>query len=237
MLKNEVLEYLHEHANESVKKHLTQRKGSFQIIGVAMKDIRALAAKIKQDEALAIDLYETHIFEAMMLATMMMPEDKLTLSLLKSWALSAESSQIIDQGLSPLIMRMQDKSVLIQSWYLDHQESLRYAGYSLFSSYFRGEPLDKIDIPFSIQILEEIKNTIATEPLLIQNAMNNAVVMAGLHVPRLVDKATEVAKHIGHVMPLVARNQCNIQSAYDYLIRYKDNPTYSRVARLNKVKS
>jgi len=97
--------------------------------------------------------------------------------------------------------------------------------------------LNQIDILLGNEILERIKLTIASEPLTIQNAMNNAVVMAGLDVRLLVEKATEVALHIGHVMPLVALHQCNIQSAYDYIIRYQDNPTYSRVARIKSLKS
>jgi len=232
----EILDFLHANQDEKVKKSLSQRKGSYQIIGVTMKVIRALSAKVKQNETLAIQLYETHIFEAMMLATMIMPEDKLNTSLLNQWAVSAESSQIIDQGLSPLIMKMASKSEILGTWYLSSNHHLRYAGYSLISNYFRVEPLDKIDVSFGIQILSKIQEHIANESLPIQNAMNNAVVMAGLHVAGLVDKATEVALQIGKIMPLVARNKCNIQSAYDYIIRYKDNPTYSRVARLSKSK-
>jgi 3-methyladenine DNA glycosylase AlkD len=234
MEKNEIIKYLYAHSDAKVKKHLSQRKGSYEVIGVTMKDIRALGTKLKKNEKLAIELYDTHIFEAMMLATFIMPEHQMTTRLATKWALSAESSQIIDQGLSPLMMKMKDRNEMINAWYLDQDVNLRYAGYSLFSSYFRGESLSTLDQALGERVLSTIKDIILNEPLLIQNAMNNAVVMAGLHVPTLVEKATEVAMHIGHIMPLVARNQCNIQSAYDYLARYKDNPTYSRVAKINK---
>jgi 3-methyladenine DNA glycosylase AlkD len=237
MGKNEILNYFLTKSDLKVKKHLSQRGGTYKIMGVSMGNIRHLAKKIGQDVNLATTLYETHIFEAMMLSTMIMPPSLLNLSLLTLWAKQAESSQIIDQGLTSLILKVKDKDIIMRSWYLDTDEHLRYAGYAILSSYFRNEDLNQIDIPLGNEILERIKLTIASEPLTIQNAMNNAVVMAGLHVPLLVEKATEVALHIGHVMPLVALNQCNIQSAYDYIIRYKDNPTYSRVARIKSLKS
>jgi hypothetical protein len=85
-------------------------------------------------------------------------------------------------------------------------------------------------------ILETIKAQLSEESLPIQNAMNNAVVMAGLHVPDLVDLAIEVAIHIGYVLPRVRKNQCNIQSAHEYIIRYSNQPNYSRVAKL-KIKT
>jgi len=229
---NEVLSYFNQHSDAKVKKHLAQRCGSYAIIGVSMGHIRGLAKTIGQDVKLAKALYATHIFDAMMLSTMIMPEKELSLSLLIQWAKQAESSQIIDQGLTSLIMKTSEKDSILNSWYLDDDVHLRYAGYALFSSYFRSEDLNRIDIPLGNKIIERIKSTISSEPLPIQNAMNNAVVMAGLHVPLLVEKATEASLHIGHVMPLVALNQCNIQSAYDYIIRYQDNPTYSRVARI-----
>ena len=100
MEKHEILNYFLTKSNLKVKKHLSQRGGTYKIMGVSMGNIRDLAKKIGQDVSLATTLYETHLFEAMMLSTMIMPPSLVNLSLLTLWAKQAESSQIIDQGLT-----------------------------------------------------------------------------------------------------------------------------------------
>ncbi len=89
-----------------------------------------------------------------------------------------------------------------------------------------------MDSKVSHRLLDTIQATIVSEIPSIQNAMNNAVVMAGLHVPDLVTHATEVAEKIGYIMPTKALNSCNIQSALDYIQRYSSQTKFSRVARL-----
>jgi hypothetical protein len=122
--------------------------------------------------------------------------------------------------------------------WLNHENiHLRYAGYATLSAYFRLYPLEKMNYLLGFDSLMMIKNTILNEPLTVQNAMNNAVVMAGLHVPQLVNLAKEVADHIGYILPLKAKNSCNIQSASDYLKRYINQPKFSRVARLEERKN
>jgi 3-methyladenine DNA glycosylase AlkD len=209
---------------------------SFSVIGVKMSDIRRLAKKIGTNHSLAIELYKTNIYDAMMLSTLIASNTLVTDKLLKEWAKLANSSNIVSQGLAGLMLQTDNYGLLLKEWCYDPDEDIRYAGFTLLSTYFRMEDLEDIDIQFSLNVLNRIEETIEKEPLTIQNSMNNAVVMAGLHIPTLVEKATEVAEQIGYIMPLVAKNSCNIQSAVDYLVRYKENPKYSRVAKLNQKK-
>jgi len=233
MTLSEILTYIENHPNESGKKRIINRNPELKAYGTTMKDLRDLGVKIGEDHELAIRLYETHIYEAMMLSTFIMPSKFVTEELITTWARKAKASSIIDQGLAHLILKCPHYDQWLKAWIKSPETSLKYAGFSLLSTYFRVESLEKLDINFSKEALSIIKKTLLDEPITIQNAMNNAVVMAGLHVPGLLDLAHEVASHIGHVMPLVAKNSCNIQSASDYLNRYIDNPQFSRVAKLN----
>jgi 3-methyladenine DNA glycosylase AlkD len=227
---------LESHQDDSGKKRILKRNPEFVTYGTTMKVIRDLASKIKQDDVLAIALFETNIYEAMMLASLIMPAEHMTKELAITWVIKANQSSIIDQGLSQLLLKTKNYTLWMKDWIIDADPRLRYAGFTILSTYFRLENLEVIDVHFSVHTLELIKTTLLNEPVTIQNAMNNAVVMAGLHVPDCVQKAKEVADHIGHVMPLVAKNSCNIQSASDYLVRYGNQPTFSRVAKLNRSK-
>lgn len=229
--------YFKDHAEPNLKKVLLKKIGSIDAFGLSMKDIRALGKKIGLHHELAIELFSTNMYEYLMLASIIADPSKLDLETTRDWLKKAQSTAVVDQGLSPLLMNHPERLEFLKSFLYDKNDDIRYGGYSLLSSYLRGESLETLDSNLGNDALMLIKDNISTEPLTIQNAMNNAVVMAGLHVPLLVDIARDVAAHIGHIMPLVARNQCNIQSASDYLKRYSDQPKYSRVAMLQAKKS
>lgn len=230
---SEILSYLENNPNESAKKRILKRNPEFNAFGTTMKDLRDLGSKIGEDYELAVKLYETNIYEAMMLSTFIMPSKYVTEVLATAWARKANASSIIDQGLANLLLKCESYDLWLKTWMKSPEIPLRYAGFTLLSTYFRLESLEKIDFNLCQESLFIIKKTLLDEPITIQNAMNNAVVMAGLHVPGLLDLSLDVANHIGHVMPLVAKNSCNIQSASDYLTRYIDQPQFSRVAKLN----
>lgn len=235
MNKVEVIRELEKYKIEKSPKKTLKSNKTYKVLNVKMKDIRAIAKMIGENHSLAVELFTSNIYEAMMLASIIASVEKTNYDLLTKWAKLANSSNIVNQGLSNLILKVDSNHHLMKEWCLNSDEDLRYAGYSILSSYFRSESLEKIDNEYSHKILNKIVDTIVSEPLTIQNAMNNAVVMAGLHVPALVEKATEVAEKIGYIMPLVAKNSCNIQSASDYLVRYIENPKYSRVAKLRQI--
>ncbi len=227
-----IIEQLNLKKDERINKIYSKDNPSLEIIGVKMKDIRALAKGIGINHGLAIKLNDQEIYETMMLSTLIADHHQITNSLITSWVKRAHQSPIIDQGLSHFFLKVKSYDELLKTWCLSNDDDLRYAGFSLLSTYFRLEALTHIKTDFGIDMLSKIEDTIVKQPPRIQNVMNNAVVMAGLHVPDLVDKAYETAKKIGYILPLKAKNSCNIQSALDYLDRYITQPKYSRVAKI-----
>jgi len=237
MTVHDILEWMNNHQDDKMKKIYTRSHQTFDALGIKMQDLRQLAKTIGIDHELACKLQDIHLFETMMLSTLICDPNKLSFEQLSNWASRAESTSIIDQGLSDVILNVEQCDELCKTW-LNHENiHLRYAGYATLSAYFRLYPLEKMNHLLGVDSLMMIKNTILNEPLTVQNAMNNAVVMAGLHVPQLVNLAKEVADHIGYILPLKAKNSCNIQSASDYLKRYINQPKFSRVARLEERKT
>lgn len=234
MNKEHIIDQLLSVGDAKTKSIYEKQSNSIKAFGVKMKDIRHLAKTIKRDHALAEALYHEGLYETMMLACFIVDPKQLTHSQLKTWAIKASSTYIIDQGFSQFILDIDDYQGLLNAWSQDDNIHCRYAGYALHSTVLRRAPLSDIDASEYMDILERVKATIKEEPLEIQNAMNTMVVMAGLHVPKLKDKAREVAEQIGYILPRATKNKCNIQSALDYLDRYITNPRYSRTAKLNE---
>jgi 3-methyladenine DNA glycosylase AlkD len=237
LTKESVFQYFESHQNASLIGSQSKRIRGLATYGLTMKELRDLAKSIGIDHELATELFTTNTYDAMMLATLIASPHLCSPSLLQSWALYASSTSVVDQGLSPLMMNSIYRHEIVSTWTLHPHEDIRYAGYSFLSTYFRMEKLELLDISLGSALLSKIEQTILQEPSTIQNAMNNAVVMAGLHVPALFEQAKHTAEVIGYIMPLVAKNSCNIQSALDYIVRYIDQPQYSRTAKLRKESS
>lgn len=230
----QTLDLLKSQGSNTPKTTGSNLKKDFTFYHLSMKDIRSIAKKLKVDHDLALELMQENIYEAMMLSGMILDPKKLDLNTVKAFSRNAKASNIIDQAISDSVLQMKEKEIVMHTLMESDEEFLRYAGFAFLSAYFRKEPLETVDVALGLKALSRIANTIGNESLDIQNAMNNAVVMAGLHVPALVTKAYEVAKSIGYIVPRERLNQCNIQSAHDYLIRYRDNVTYSRVAKFKQ---
>lgn len=231
---HDVIKQLKDFSDAKTKAIYEKQSATVKAYGVKMKDIRQLAKTIKTDHILAEALFNKGMYETMMLACFIVDAKHLTHQQLKTWAIEASSTYIIDQGFSQFILAVDDHQDLLNMWSADANPHCRYAGFALYSTVLKSAPLSAIDAVNYKNILDVVQDTIQAEPLEIQNAMNNMVVMAGLHVPSLKDKARETAEQIGYILPRATKNKCNIQSALDYLERYITNPRYSRIAKLNE---
>jgi len=202
--------------------------------GIRMGALRAIAKNHPIDHALALSLIETPALEARMLAAMIADPKRMDEASLTRWAKSTASTMFVDQALLDLILATPYGWSLASQWIQDESEHLRYAGYQLYAALFRKEELSGIPLRLASALLSNIASDLKRETKLVAYAMNNTVVMAGLHVPALETAARSTAEAIGYVEPLRAKNDCNTQSALDYLNRYGNDPKYSRTAKLKK---
>lgn len=228
MILNELLKL----KDEGVYKRLIKQPKSFEYIGIKMGDLRRFSTQLSKDNALAQTLFDLNYYETKLLATMLVEPSSLSKSTVLAWIKAAQQSAIIDQGIANFFLELSHPTELLMSLSNTIDDDLEYGFWALLSTFFRQADLAIIESCPCKDWLNTIATTINRKPLSIQNAMNNAVVMAGLHVPNLVELAQNVADQIGYILPMKAKNSCNIQSASDYLVRYRHNPKYSRVAKM-----
>jgi 3-methyladenine DNA glycosylase AlkD len=202
--------------------------------GIRMVALRAIAKAHQGDHALALSLIDAPALEARMLAAMIADPKQMDEATLTRWANATASTMFVDQALLDLVAATPFAWPLAARWIQDESEHLRYAGYQLYALLFRKEELPSIPLSLASVLLDRIASDLKKETKRVAYAMNNAVVMAGLHVPALETSAIAAAEAIGYVEPLRAKNDCNTQSALDYLNRYGNDPKYSRTAKLKK---
>ncbi|HPG42711.1 MAG TPA: DNA alkylation repair protein [Acholeplasmataceae bacterium] len=233
---NDIKDFLNLHRQDKVEKIYSIYQFQ-QRYGVKVTDLRTLAKTIGYDQYLASELLTIDSYETIFLSVLIKDPSSWQVDDFKLYAKKARSSSVVDQALADVILTSPGGLSCLKDFFQSDDPDLKYAFYATFQGYLRKTPLDILDTSFGAIVLDHIKIHIQDESASIQNAMNNVVVMAGLHVPDLVEKAYDVAHHIGYVLPVRAKNSCNIQSAVDYLDRYIVNPKYSRVAKLKQEKT
>lgn len=202
--------------------------------GIRMGALRAIAKPLQGRHDLSLALHRLLALEARMLSNMIADPAKVDANALEARLLETKSTMYIDQSLLDLVIAAKAGWDLSARWILHQDEWVRYAGYQLYAALFRQEELALFPEGIAHRVLERLASTMNAETPLVRYAMNNCLIMAGLHVPAVEEAALNIAKQIGFVEPLRAKNDCNTQSALDYLNRYLDNPKYSRTAKLKK---
>ena len=230
---DEVISYFKHRHNATAHKANTIYKFQ-ENYGVKLTDLRSLAKEIGYDETLSMELSEIDSYDSIFMSILLEDPKQVSVSRITELAVKSRQSSVVDQALCDLIFSSGHLNALIQAWFHHPDENLRYAFYALYAMHLRKSDLNQIDQELSIKALDKVKERIKMEEPYIQNAMNNMVVMAGLHVPSLVDKAYQVARSIGYVTPLRNQNDCNVQSAVEYLDRYITQPKFSRVAKIKQ---
>jgi 3-methyladenine DNA glycosylase AlkD len=229
-----IVSQLTEAADSKTKALYDKTDSVYAPYGIRMGVLRALAKPLLGNHNLSEALHRLPTLEARMLSNMIADSTKVDLTTLEARVRETKSTMYIDQSLLDLAISAKQGWMLASRWIQDEDEWVRYAGYQLYAALFRQEDLDAIRDETAQNVLDLLSSTIQTETPLVRYAMNNCLIMAGLHVPVLEAAALRIAGSIGYIEPLRAKNDCNTQSALDYLHRYGTNPKYSRTAKLKK---
>lgn len=102
-------------------------------LGVSVPDMRKIAKDIGRDHQLALDLWETGIPDAMIVAGMIAEADKLTEAEMEDWVVDIQSWDVCDQ----VCMNLFEKSPLaekkIYDWSTREEEFVKRASYALIA--------------------------------------------------------------------------------------------------------
>jgi 3-methyladenine DNA glycosylase AlkD len=198
-------------------------------LGVSTADIKLIAKTIKQQQALACELYDTGIFEAMYLAGMVANGAQLTKKQLNSWADAAAHRPLISEHTVPWVAVENPLArQLALDWIQSKKEHVAIAGWRTYAGLAATLPDDALDLPEIEALLKSIPARIATAPNRLRYIMNSFVITVGTHVAPLLKQATAIAKQISPVAVDVGDTACKVPLATDYLAKIKPGTATKR---------
>ena len=163
-------------------------------LGVGVTDLRGLARRIRRNHALALELWDTGIHEARILATLLADPQQVTPELMDAWIEQFDAWDLCDQACGNLFVRTpwaRDKAL---EWSRREPEFEKRAGFALMASLAVHDKRAK-DTAFT-RFLLAIERESDDDRNFVRKAVNWALRQIGKRNPVLNARAIEYARRI-----------------------------------------
>lgn len=197
MTLKETLKKLEPLGSEKMRKQNKNRGAGDNQYGVLMGDIRKVAAGIKTDHVLAMELWNTGNVDARFLAVLVLDPKKLSAADLEKMVKSETFIHVADWLYSYVIKDFPGKEKLREKWMKSKNQSkdkmsLR-AGWSLTAGRVAREP-EGIDLD---AMLDRIEKEMPKAPPEVQWTMNSTLVNIGIYHPSHRKGALAIGEKLG----------------------------------------
>lgn len=189
----EILTQLKTLSNEKMLSHNRKFGAGDNQFGVKMGDIRALAAKIKTNHPLALELWHTGNVDARFLAILLMKPTNLSKDELTSLVQSERFTHVADWLYSYVIKVWPDNESLREDWMNSEDMMCARAGWNLTSGRVARKP-EGLDLTGLLDRLEAEMPGAAPE---VQWTMNSTLANIGIHFPEHRERALTIGEKLG----------------------------------------
>jgi 3-methyladenine DNA glycosylase AlkD len=217
MTAKEIVAQLKPLGSESYARILKKHGVADPVLGVKIEELKKIQKKIKTDYQLALDLYDTGIYDAMYLAGLVADDAKMTKRDLRGWLAKARSTPLCGSTVAWVTAGSPHGWELAREWIDSPDERVATTGWTTLSALVSITVDADLDVAALKQLLQRVGKTIHDHPDRVRYAMNGFVIAAGSYVPALTELALKVAEQIGRVEVDMGDTSCKVPSAPEYI--------------------
>lgn len=213
----EIVEELKAQGQESYRKILRNHGVQEPLFGVKIEYLKKVQKRIKRDYQLALDLYDTGIYDAMYLAGLIADDQQMTKQDLRRWLKKANSDAIREYTVPWVASESPHAWELAFEWINSKKEGDRLAGWSTLSALVSIKDDAELELAELKRLLRQVQKTIHQQPSYVRYVMNGFVISVGCYVAPLTKLALEVAEKIGTVEVDMGNTACKVPAAAEYI--------------------
>jgi 3-methyladenine DNA glycosylase AlkD len=217
MTANDILAELEPLGSESYKKVMLQHGVKEPIFGVKISELKKIQKRIKKDYQLALDLYDTGVYDAMYLAGLIADDAKMTKKDLQSWVENALSHPLAEYTVAWVAAESPHGWDIALKWIESKKESIAAAGWATLCSLVAIKDDSELDLDKIADLLDRAARTIHKQPNRVRYWMNNFVISVGGYIESFTDLAKATAKKIGKVEVDMNGTACQVPDAIAYI--------------------
>src|SRR5258708_17005240 len=143
--------------------------------GVKIEDLKKIQKRVKKDYQLALDLYDTGIYDAMYLAGLIADDLKMTKQDLQKWVNKAHCGMLCDYTVPWVAAESRFGRELALEWIDSETEQVAKAGWATHSSLVAITDDDDLDLAELKRLLQRVEKTIHAQPDRVRYVMNGFV--------------------------------------------------------------
>ena len=228
MTANEIVEHLKPLGLESYKRVLLNHGIKEPFFGVKIEEMKKIQKRVKKDYRLALDLFETGIYDAMYLAGLIADDLKMTRDDLRRWANLANCPMLSEYTVAWVAAESSFGRELALEWIESDKESVASSGWATYGSLVSIKDDGDLDLAEIERLLRRVEETIHQQPNYVRSMMNGFVIAVGTYVQPLTELALKTGERIGRVSVDKGNTACKVPYAPDCIRKVQDRGTIGR---------
>lgn len=216
---NEVMSTLESLGNDQTVKTFRNHGANGPMFGVKISDLKQIIKKVKGNQELAMQLWDTGNSDAMYMAGLLADGSKMTKKQLDRWAKTAWWYMLSEYSVPFVASEHDDAFAIARKWMTSKKENVASSGWSTYAAAIAVRPDDALDTDEIKELLSEVEARVHEAPNRVRGAMNNFVIAVGTYVKPLLRNAKSTAKRIGKVDVNVGNTSCKVPLATEYIAK------------------
>lgn len=212
---SQVLAELEKKGKEQTRKTYARHGIDIPMFGVSVADLKVIAKKIKGDQALAIELYDTGNYDAMYLAGLVADGALMTKKQLEQWAKLTTCETLCSYTVAWVATESEHARELALKWIDAKKTGVNICGWATYSGIVATRPDAELDVIEIKQLLDRVVREIHSAPNKVRYLMNSFVISVGGYVKGLTKQAKAAARAIGKVEVDMGDTACKVPSALE----------------------
>lgn len=234
MTAQQILDEIKPLGSDSYKRVIFNHGVKEPCYGVKISDLQKIVKRVKKDYQLALDLYDTGVYDAMYLAGLIADDEKMTRQNLEHWVENAYCQGLAGSTVAWVASGSLHGWEVGQEWIDSDRPLTAVAGWATLGSLVSIREDAKLDLDALNRLLQRVKAEIQQSPDLVRYQMNSFVIALGSYVIPLTDTAIQTAKEIGPVMANLGNNDCQVPFAPDYILKVQTRGTIGKKRKTAK---
>jgi len=230
----EIIAELKPLGKESYKKVLLNHGIPEPVIGVSVEQLKKIQKRSNKDYQLALDLYDTGIYDAMYLAGLIADDQRMTKKDLQRWAENATSEALCGYTVPWVAAEGRFGWEMAQKWIESKKPNVAAAGWATLVSLTAVKEDSELELSELKRLLKRVEKTIHRAPNGVRYAMNSFVIALGSYVKPLAEVALKAAEKIGSVSVDVGNTSCKVPFAPDYIRKVQQRGTVGKKRKTAK---
>jgi 3-methyladenine DNA glycosylase AlkD len=187
------------------------------MFGVKVADLKVIAKKIKGEQALALQLYDSGNYDAMYLAGLVADGSLMSKKALEHWAKGTHCEALCGYTVPWVAAESRYGRELALKWIDSKKEATAVCGWSTYAGIVATRPDEELDLDEIAGLLERMAANAKTAPNKVRYAMNQFVIAVGSYVKPLLKVAKKTARTIGTVSVDMGDTACQVPDAVAYI--------------------